>query len=193
MIQKILKAKHWKLFLLTWGIPIVIQIILFLYVVIAKSSTAFFITLVILYVLPILMIPSIGIFFLWFWSIGVGLHKRLPEDSSLNIKKFKIAFFIPLFYILFIIINGVLSNQSFFSDFLEIILVLTVIVHLLSMFCMFYLIYFCSKTIKSIELDKEALLSDYLSEFLLICFFVIGIWILQPRVNRILNEVTEIN
>ena len=60
--------------------------------------------------------------------------------------------------------------------------------HLFSMFCMFYLLYFCSKTIKSIELKREALFGDYIGEFLLLWFFVIGIWIIQPKINKMVDK-----
>lgn len=62
---------------------------------------------------------------------------------------------------------------------------LIVLLHLLSMFSLFYCLNFCAKTLKAIELKRSVTFSDYASEFFLIWFFVIGIWILQPKINEI--------
>lgn len=59
---------------------------------------------------------------------------------------------------------------------------------------MFYVFYafvhslaFPVKTLKSIELNKEASLGDYFGSFMLIVILPIGIWFLQPRINQIEN------
>ncbi|QHL87240.1 hypothetical protein GU926_07260 [Nibribacter ruber] len=51
---------------------------------------------------------------------------------------------------------------------------------------------FPAKTIKSIELSKEARFGDYFFYSFLILFLPFGIWILQPRINRIAaGQLTE--
>ncbi|MFT5819382.1 MAG: hypothetical protein ACI8ZM_000605 [Crocinitomix sp.] len=63
-----------------------------------------------------------------------------------------------------------------------------VVMHLLSMFSIFYCIYFCTKTLKSIELGRNITFGDYAGEFFLIWFFVIGIWIIQPKINNLAKD-----
>lgn len=60
--------------------------------------------------------------------------------------------------------------------------------HLFSMFCMFYCGYFNAKALKAVETKKPVTFSDYVGEFFLIWFFPIGIWIIQPRINKIFED-----
>ena len=47
---------------------------------------------------------------------------------------------------------------------------------------------FPAKVLNSIERNREVSLSDYIGDFFLIVFLPIGIWFLQPRINRILEN-----
>jgi hypothetical protein len=186
MTKLFLKAKHWQIFVLMIGVPFIFQIITIVYVIVTNTPLFAFLTF------PIFMLLFMSIFFGWFWSIGVGLHKFLPEHHNLNLKKFKIFFFIPLFYITFLMFS--MLSFDVFSDFpppnemFWISFSIIIPLHLFSIFCMFYLLYFCSKTIKSIELNREVSFSDYVGEFFLLWFYFIGIWILQPKINKIYSE-----
>lgn len=60
--------------------------------------------------------------------------------------------------------------------------------HVSAMLSIFYAMIFAAKTIKSAELNKEATLSDYLGDFFLIWFYPLGIWILQPRIQKLLKK-----
>jgi hypothetical protein len=48
--------------------------------------------------------------------------------------------------------------------------------------------YFAAKTLKTVELKREATFSDFVGEFFLIWFNFIGIWILQPKINKIIQS-----
>ena len=67
---------------------------------------------------PFIMILFGGVYFGWFWSVAIGLQKRVPGNVKMKIKKFKIFFFIPLTYILLILIfmstvlSGMLENRT---------------------------------------------------------------------------------
>jgi hypothetical protein len=63
--------------------------------------------------------------------------------------------------------------------------------HLFSLFAIFYSMYFAAKTVKSVELQREVIFSDFIAEFFLIWFFPIGVWILQPKLNK-LEEGTDV-
>ncbi len=119
MIAKFLKAKHWQLFTLMFGIPILFQLImmgtLFLNI---NSQTSLNPTEIfnIMKFFPILMILYMGVFFGWFWSIAIGLQRKVPESIKMKTMKFKIFFFIPLVYILCIslfiggLFSGIMQN-----------------------------------------------------------------------------------
>jgi len=172
MITKLfLKAKHWQIFVLMFGVPILFE--LFVSGCIIEFLGSFSIAM-------LLMFLFITMVLTWFWSIGVGLHKFLPVNHNLNLKKFKIFVFIPIVYTLILLfgtpIDGIINNLLILS------------LHLFSMFCMFYMIYHCAKTIRSIEINKEAVFSDYVGEFFLLWFYIVGIWILQPKINKIYSD-----
>jgi hypothetical protein len=46
---------------------------------------------------------------------------------------------------------------------------------------------FAAKTLKTIELERKAKFPEYAGEFMLIWFSVIGYWILQPRINKLIK------
>jgi len=111
---------------------------------------------------------------------------------------FKAFFFIPLIYI-----TGVMTAVGFFfnSNTLQatneppfwLLGAFAVIIplHLFSMFCIFYCLYFVAKTIKTVELQREVTFSDFIGEFFLVWFHLIGVWILQPRINKFVQNNDE--
>ena len=60
--------------------------------------------------------------------------------------------------------------------------------HFAAMFSTLYAMIFASKNLKSVELEREAKISNYLGDFFLVWFFPIGIWILQPRIHKLIKE-----
>ena len=46
------------------------------------------------------------------------------------------------------------------------------------------MLYKAAKTIKTVELQKKVTFSDFAGEFFLLWFSPIGIWILQPKINK---------
>src|SRR5687767_9264079 len=106
--EMFLKAKHWHLFLLTFGIPMIFQVIMTSAMFASIGNAAgpdpsamfsFF------KVFPVLMIIFIGVFFGWFWSIAIGLQYRIPTNVKMKTGMFKVFFFIPLIYMLVISIG----------------------------------------------------------------------------------------
>lgn len=182
MIKLFLEAKHWQIFTLMVGVPFLFQIVTIVYAIATQSPLFAFSTF------PIFMLLFVGIFFGWFWSIGVGLHKFLPKHHGLKLKKFKVLLLIPLIYLIILMFSmlsfGVFNEFPPSDEMMLISGLIIVPLHIFSMFCMFYMLYFCSKTIKSIELNREVEVSDYAGEFLLLWFYFVGVWILQPKINK---------
>ncbi|MFD2245959.1 hypothetical protein [Pontibacter ruber] len=77
-----------------------------------------------------------------------------------------------------------ISDSTSMVSFGTVILVF----HLLSMIFIFMGMRFAAKTMKSVELGREAKFSDYAGEFFLMWFSIIGYWVLQPRLNRLSAE-----
>ncbi len=186
-----LKAKHWQLFLLMVAIPVMLQMYLMISVFekieVAPNTNPEVISNL-LNIIQLTIILYVGVFFGWFWSIAIGLQKKIPSEIVMKVEKFKIFFFFPLCYMLillfYIIEMPVGINNTEFGTW---IVAIIVPVHLFAMFCMFYMLYFVAKTIKTAELGRVTKFEDFVVEFFLLWFYIIGIWIIQPRVNKLIR------
>ncbi len=183
IIEKFLKAKHWQIFLLTFGIPIILQMILMPIMLESNNPEIAF------KFVPIISLIFMVTFFGWFWAVAVGLQNKVPENVKMKVRKFKIFFIIPMVYMVLIfgfMLIGIsaLENGANPSPLFPLIIVP---IHLFSMFCIFYCLYFVAKTFKTVELQKEVSFSDFAGEFFMIWFFPIGIWVIQPKINKMIE------
>ena len=114
--------------------------------------------------------------YLWLWSIGTKLQSDKVKINELNLLIFKLSVFYPIAYFVFAIYY-MLTNGWVVMP-----------MHIAAMISTFYAMIFAAKTLKSAELKREAKISDYLGDFFLVWFFPIGIWIIQPRIHKLINE-----
>ena len=197
MIEKFLKAKHWQLFLLGFVIPVLVQFLFMGIMMFTVFTNVEQNPEILTYFFPLILIISL-LFMLvlygWFWSIAVGLDRFIPDDLKLNVKRFKIFLIIPIVYILlFSVLVGVgISGMIDSGEPINpVYMVLILPLHLFSMFCMIYCLYFVAKTIKTAELKKKVRFGEFAGEFVLLWFFPIGIWIIQPRINKLVEEESD--
>ena len=182
-----LTLKHWQLFGLLIGLPIVFQFITIGSMISSNDPTIMF------NFLPIVMILYFGLFFGWFYALGTNLHKKLPPTANMNLTRFKIFLLIPVIYILliFVFMAGMFSNITSGGQPNPAIFALIIPLHLFSMFCIFYCLYFNAKALKTVEWQMPVTFSDFAGEFFLIWFFPFGIWIIQPRINKLFDTNIE--
>jgi hypothetical protein len=179
----LLKLKHWQLFLLIWGVPTALSVI-------SNSNVG----LSIIVAFPLMMLFFVFGLFGWVWAIATGLHEKVRPEVKQHLTTFKITFLIPIVYI-----AALLVWMSFFafdssgeqSDPPVIFIVLFVVMHLVSMACIIMGLRYAAKTMRSVELHRAAKFGDYIGEFFLIWFSVVGIWILQPRLNKLMEDHTH--
>lgn len=200
MISFFLRTKHWVLFLLGFLLPFFIYIALMIQFVTKMSMdpnpdpTAIF---GIFNYFPLLFLVPMFIQYGWFWSVGIGLKRYHPENSGLRYNLFQVLFIIQillligffLFFRLFLEAmannienpdpNGFTSMLWFFP-----LQIITVVIS-------FYMYGFCGRAIKIAELKQPVNFGDALGEFFLVWFFPIGIWFLQPRINRIVSGAIQ--
>lgn len=180
-MTKLLTLKHWQLFGLLMGLPLIFQFVAIGSFMTSVNTTMFFI------VFAIMMVFFGGLFFGWFYALGTNLHKKLPVTATMNLTRFKIFLFIPLAYILFLCVFMFGMFLSSDGQPNPAIFAIIVPLHLFSMFCIFYCLYFNAKALKTVEWQKPVTFSDFAGEFFLIWFFPIGIWIIQPRLNKLFD------
>lgn len=183
-MTKLLHLKHWQLFLILVGFPVMLQMIVVSATIINRDPSAMMIAF------PLMMLLFLAPFFCWFYALGTGLHKKLPSSVSMSITRFKVLLAIPIIYILFLcflmfyVFSGKIAvDEESFSKAAYI-----VPVHLFAMFCIFYCLYFISKALKSVEWQRPVSFGEFAGEFFLIWFFPIGIWMVHPRINKIFSE-----
>jgi hypothetical protein len=123
-----------------------------------------------------------GSFLGWFWSMGSFLSSIVQPALKLKMGFFRFALvyaaiYLPVFMALF---------QSLNPTVFAVIMPF----HFFAMYCIFYMLYFVSKSLVLVETGKSASFYDYAGPFFLIWFFPIGVWIIQPRINRLYAERT---
>ena len=156
-----LKFKHWQLFLI-W----ILSGILF----VATINTSIWILTFAIY--DFIMVG-------WIYSIGKETNRLNGKNKIENYNE-------DLWFFLFLIS---LVPFAYFSHSLEKsngFLIFGAI--LFESISAIKLVNFSAKALKQNEKKIDLKFTDYLTEFLLIIFFGIGIWIIQPRLNKIINK-----
>lgn len=189
MERLFLKAKHWQIFILVFGIPLAFQMIFIFrflsnlnFMMEPDLNDIFAYTRSILIMVMVVMLITYS----WFWSMAIGLQKKVQAEVKMKVTLFKVFFIVPIVYIILfsIFILSILNSGEFPNPF---IILIILPVHFFVIFCSFYCIHFIAKTIKTVELQREVKFSDFVAEFFLIWFYPIGVWILQPRINKFIE------
>ena len=71
------------------------------------------------------------------------------------------------------------------------LLVLLILLELCYLLNLMYCFYFSAKMIKSCRLKREAQFSEYIGYFFLVWLFPIGVWFIQPQLNRLVRVDLE--
>ena len=172
-MKKILKFKHWHLFILivltgAWTSPSPLKEVI--------NSIAFV------------------TFLIWIYSIGIYGQEKLESLKlpTSNTKLFKINIIMfPILLIISFLLSPEQTTENTQTEF-NTQMILLIPISLYMFFALFQTIVFACKTLTSIELKKEVKFSDYLVNLILILFFIIGVWVLQPKITKLIVE-TENN
>jgi len=183
-MNKFLTLKHWQLFGVLIGIPFLFQMISFTLVIASHRPGVMF------FVLPVLFAVYMGLFFAWFYSLGTNLYRKLPATAKMNLTRFKVFLLIPVIYMTLLCVGlfGAYSSALKGVQPNPLIFIFIFPVHFFCMFCIFYCLYFNAKALKAAEWQRPVTFSDFAGEFFMIWFFPVGIWILQPRINKLFEN-----
>ena len=199
MRDKFLHAKHWQLFLLTI-IPFILNRYFILDPLLTEMPAHGYPALGSLSVsskfLPLILIVILTPLFYWFWSISTGLQIKIPESAAMKVKKFKLFFFYPVFYLMLFalyfnlllmgLLDGIPSPGLFFKMFAMFVVIVPL--HLFAMYCIIYIFYFTAKTYKTALLQRETSFGDFFGIFFLLLLFPIGVWFIQPKINKMMKS-----
>ena len=160
MIRLMITMKHLLLFLLMVGPALVASIIAMPHELSQSEILA--------------NIIGLTVYFLWIWSINkhVSNASQTQDDAIFKIC-LAFVFIYFLSYNLYLLVKG-LPSEGYHWLFDALILLLTV-----------YCIVVTSRRLKSHELGRTATVAEYIWYFVLLLVFPIGIWIIQPKINRL--------
>jgi hypothetical protein len=176
-----LRAKHWQIFLLLFGLGFVGNVVAIVnsISVTARSPEDFGkVGIPLVIVMVLFMFCFLG----WFWSMGSFLGSIVQPSLRLKTGFFRFALVYPGPYIF--VFMALFQRTTTNPALLAIIFPF----HLLAMFCIFYDLHFVSKSLLLAETSKPASFYDYAGPFFLMWFFPIGVWFTQPRINRLYAE-----
>ncbi len=164
-----LNAKHWQIFVFLLVVPYAAEIV-------AIISWNIPVAMVLM---AIQMLCWLG----WYWSLGSFLSslvtsKLRPKPGFFYFSLIYPIVYMPVFFFL-AFKPGMASGLAILPP------------HLLGMFCMFYVLHFVSKSLAMAETGKSVSFGDYAAPFFLLWFFPIGVWVLQPKVNRMYSSLTN--
>lgn len=170
-----LQAKSWEIFLLLFGVMAVSQIALVFSIQTTHGHVLGGVPLLFCGLMLLLMACMNG----WLWAMGSFLNSIVPSNLRPGVGFFYFALIYPFPYVIVFMVSFPPSPA---------VLAVILPLHLLAMICMFYLLNFVAKNLVLAEVRQEVSFSDYAGSFLLLWLFPIGIWNIQPRINRLYSE-----
>lgn len=170
-----LKMKPWQLFVLLFGAPYLI-----LGVSMVGGDFKRMFTIV-----PIVTLAFSGPFIAWFWSLGIHINRWVSRDIRPNPRRFRLVLcYVSVYLLLF----TALFMRMFTGKVGVGLLAFIVPFHILAMFCMFYAVYFVAKNFVMAERNVKVGFYECAGPFFLIWMYPIGVWFIQPRINRMFEE-----
>ncbi len=137
------------------------------------------------YVAPFITLVSIAVFFGWLWAVGSNLTKILPADSTLQLPKFKGALTITFLLLAStVLLQQIVQREGQLND----LLLVTILPQVLAIPFLLYSFYYIAKALKTCETNSEVTFSEFSGEFFMLLFFAIGVWFIQPRINKLFEE-----
>lgn len=173
MLYFFLKMKHWQLFLLFILLPVLLQAWInndpSAHSIMKPSFNA--------------LLALLGIAYLW--TLGGYFYPRLPVAvHNLNLTLFRAGL---LYALVDLVLLGFFADQLIVDHPRSPFYIIPF--HMLATMAVFYGFYFVAKSVSTIEAGREANLNDFAGPFFMLWFFPIGVWFLQPRINRLAEEV----
>ena len=175
VVKVFVRAKHWQIFLLLFGVGYIGgSAAMLLSLATARSPEQLLkISLPFGFVMLLFMLSLAA----WLWSMGSFLNSIGQPALRLRLGFFRFALIYPTVYIFIFL--------ALFSTTNPVLLAFTFPLHFFAMYCLFYDLYFVSKSLALVEAGKLVSFYDYAGSFFLLWFFPVGVWFIQPRINRL--------
>jgi hypothetical protein len=124
--------------------------------------------------------------FSWLFSIGKWANQHLPENQQKNLTLYTLSLIIPIVYIVLLILvyfptlnpDSIPQPPSWMFP-----------LHMLSLAGIFYGIWFSAKQYMALLKFQKVNFLIFSSAFFLMFIFPLGIWIIQPSVNKLFDKL----
>ena len=153
--------------------------------------------------MPLIILFSLYFRYGWQWAIIKEFKDKLPSGVTIPYNRIKAFFIIPIaltIIMLFWMFNfmfDIFADPEGFANQKEppvgfiMAMLIFLPLNLFSTFCIFHNYVFTAKTLKSVELQKKVKFEEYAGDFFCVWFQIIGIWIIQPKINKIYDNELE--
>ena len=167
LMKRLLLLKHWQMFALMWG-PGLLTLPL--------SPEAS------LEVFPVSLLLFGGVHLAWWYAIGAEMERRLPD----HLRSSPTLFRVHAVYLMVVIaaIGSLLRFRDVWihNATLQAVFLLMVLYY----FPAFIIVVrFSARALATVEKQAKADAGDYMGNFMLLWMSFIGVWVLQPKLNRI--------
>ncbi|SHK14453.1 hypothetical protein [Epilithonimonas mollis] len=180
-----LTSKQWKVFLLFF-VTFLLVIGLF-YLVLTYSQDTIFTG----FAMAIACSGSLSLLLSWYYFLNHGMNSKI-QNKKLKSSSNGIWFFM-IFPVLYMFLAFLIFPTGFLITTTEHLfniwwIILIFPIHLFAVFSFFYVVYITARSIKIAESQEDVTFVDFAGEFFLLWFFPVGIWFLQPKINRIIGN-----
>jgi hypothetical protein len=172
----ILKLRHWQLLILLIGSVYVHNAFEIIHPLFDEGKKDFYQSTRILSLLPSVLITTC-----WIFSVVICFRKRLAGIFKVNLVLFIPAFCLAIVFIL----------TGFFGSIMSVAYPVRISVIIGAIILVFYCALTAAKTLKSLETGEEADVNDYFGDAFLFLVPEVGIWFLQPRINKLMGMQDE--
>ena len=188
MTEKFLRTHHWQLFLFSFGVPFLMQLLGTTVAVSNLVTAGSSLTAPAWpYYLSSAGSLTIGIvLYGWMWSVGHGLQQRMPREF----RRPTVGFGAVLLTLAGLCAASVayrgdmlliMDEERAFTLLFWTVLPLLVVWMISHLYCAAYI----ADLVLTAEQEREPDTHEWLQLSLLIWLFPVGIWIVQPRINRL--------
>ncbi len=133
------------------------------------------------------LFSSLGWIVYFFWIFAIG-HRAIEKVVSQNIAWGGFRYFIPGYVvsaILFIVMLFTTTKEKIQIGLLQVEYIAPLVLTISAAVMFLIVIIIASKTLVSAETGSNANLGSFLPTALLLFFFPIGLWFIQPRIQRL--------
>jgi hypothetical protein len=154
-----------------------------------------------IYIVPVTAMLTFIVRTLWHYTLARELRKKHPAELQMNATAFMIVLFAIVAYrgfVLFVFIAGSFADVGGVMSTLRDVTSRTAmagveLITVATYLSGFYFAYFLSKSLVLADSQKKVSFGDHLGMLFAFVFYPIGVWFIQPRVNRLFANDIDYN